>query len=158
MDKFAEMVAKRMGPFALSAATIVMAAPSRAEPILASRHDADAIAARDMRVGDCDHTRVLKLESRLSGIAARDVGSGVIFENGLTQFEYDFAPAIAASHPGERVIICLIETAENCDDASVYLTINLRTNRSWIRRKRSQTCPEYEEKERLESDKRYGLH
>lgn len=92
-----------------------------------------ATGQKPQNVGDCVETTVTLVGPRLEGVP--DSGSGIVYENGMTQVEYDVIPGIANSHVGDQVRLCLVSIPEGCppgdDRGRVYEGTNLRTNEHW---------------------------
>jgi hypothetical protein len=90
-------------------------------------------SAAPANVGDCLETTVALVGPRLEGVP--DSGSGIVYENGLSQVEYDVIPGIAHSQVGDAVRLCLVSVPENCPPGDnrgrVYAGTNLRTNETW---------------------------
>ena len=62
-------------------------------------------------------------------------GSAVTYANRGGQVSYSYIEAIAQSHIGDAVLLCLVSLPQNCppgdDRGKVYSATNLRTNNSW---------------------------
>lgn len=84
-------------------------------------------------VGACVDTIVTLVGPRLEGVP--DSGSGIVYENGITQVSYDVIPGIAHSQAGDSVHLCLVSVPENCppgdDRGRVYTGTNARTGETW---------------------------
>jgi hypothetical protein len=108
--------------------TILAASPAQAGVGRLPRH-----------VGECVHTRVKDVETRLQGGDSREPvpgsGSAIQFTNGGYQVSYETVPAVEASHPGDLVRMCLAAIPEDCPPGDTrgreYRVTNLRTHRSW---------------------------
>jgi len=100
------------------------------------------------RVGDCTRTSVARVGTRLQdGSTGQDIpgsGAAVSFRNGAYQVSYEEDEAVAASHPGDPVLMCLVKLPDHCppgdERGRVYTTTNLRTLRSWTLPDAEHTC------------------
>lgn len=128
-------MARPVLPKALLAACVAVAAcgQTSAPVVDAPAPAGEAASAAPANVGDCVETAVTLVGPRLEGVP--DSGSGIAYENGLTQVSYDVVPAIANTQVGDAVRLCLVSVPENCppgdDRGRVYEGTNLRTNETW---------------------------
>jgi hypothetical protein len=85
-----------------------------------------------VRVGECANTTIKWVGTRLG---APGSGSSVVYQNGLSQVDYDTVPAIDQSRKGDPVHICLVFIPINCPKGDnrgrKYRTTNLRTHQTW---------------------------
>ncbi|WP_395646213.1 hypothetical protein [Terricaulis sp.] len=98
--------------------------------------------AGPQNVGDCVETTVTLVGPRLEGVP--DSGSSIMYDNGLSQVEYDVIPGIANSHIGDAVRVCLVSVPEDCPPGDtrgrVYEGTNLRTNETWTAPDSQHSC------------------
>ena len=100
------------------------------------------------REGTCVYTRVARLEQRLqegaNGPFVPGSGSAVVFANRGYQVSYDEVPAVARSHVGDRVLMCLVQIPRPCPPGDArgrwYTTTNLRTMESWTMMDSEHSC------------------
>ena len=85
------------------------------------------------RVGQCFATRVLEVDSRITGVA--DSGTTILYGDGHAQVSYDRVVAAERSRRGDPVRLCAVSLPEDCPRNDfrgvMYQAFNLRTHRTW---------------------------
>lgn len=121
----------------LALALAVAGVPAHAAPRPAAM--ISSVTHRSERLGQCFHTRVLKVETRLAeadGTPAPESGSAIEFADGHYNVDYGRVPGIDSSRPGDRVRLCVRHLPTHCPSGDTrginYRVTNLRTGRSWI--------------------------
>ena len=90
-------------------------------------------------LGTCAFTTIKAVGERLEDGATHQPvpgsGSQVELADGVLGVSYDEVAAIQHSHPGDRVLTCLVEIPRHCPPGDgrgrFYTTTNLRTLESW---------------------------
>lgn len=122
-------------------ASVDVPAAITAETIAAGK--APASKGLPERVGRCTATAVDSVHPRLGeGDGSRftdadfDSGTGIEFRNGGYQVSYSREPALIASKPGDRVVMCLVSLPHHCppgdDRGRTYMVTNARTGGTWL--------------------------
>jgi uncharacterized protein len=93
-------------------------------------------------VGQCTRTKIASISTRFGEELKPPTeeldssGSAVTFANKGYQVSYEYIPALAASHIGDEVLLCLVSIPKGCppgdDRGRIYSGTNLRTRGSWI--------------------------
>jgi uncharacterized protein len=94
-------------------------------------------------LGHCTRTKITAIAGRfgetLKWPLSKDEtvsGTTVQYANGAYQISYNYEEAVARSHTGDEVLICLSTIPKHCpsgdDRGRVYSATVLATNRSWI--------------------------
>jgi uncharacterized protein len=101
--------------------------PTKSLPTLVGHCTKTKIASISTRFGDPLNPPTEELDSS---------GSAVSFANEGYQVSYSYIPALADSHIGDDVLLCLVSIPENCppgdDRGRIYSATNLRTKGSWL--------------------------
>jgi uncharacterized protein len=94
------------------------------------------------QVGRCTTTKIASISTRFGDELKPPAdefdssGSAVSFANGGYQVSYSYISAIADSHIGDEVLLCLVSLPKNCppgdDRGKFYSATNLRTKGSWL--------------------------
>ncbi len=106
---------------------------------LAATLDPAAADPLPTRIGQCTHTTISRIGTRLEdGTTGRPIpgsGSAVNFAHGGYQVSYDTVAAITRSRVGDPVEMCLVVVPRTCPPGDnrgrEYKTTNLRTHGSW---------------------------
>ena len=93
-------------------------------------------------VGRCTLTKIASISTRFGDELKPPVdeldssGSAVSFANGGYQVSYSYVAAVAESHIGDEILLCLISLPKDCppgdDRGKVYAATNLRTKETWV--------------------------
>ncbi len=93
-----------------------------------------ASGANLQRVGQCERTRIKRIMGRITP-RPDSSGTGIAYADGLYGVSYDFIAAIARSHLGDPIRICLVSLPKNCPPGDnrgiIYSARNLRTGAHW---------------------------
>jgi hypothetical protein len=95
------------------------------------------VTHRPERLGQCFHTRVRRIESRLEddGKPIPGSGSAIVLADGHYAVAYEQLPGIDRSRPGDPVRLCVIDLPRHCPAGDtrgiLYRGRNLRTGLSW---------------------------
>lgn len=85
------------------------------------------------KVGDCETTTIKSLDYRLEGLP--ESGSAITYSNGVYGVSYETEPALAQSHIGDKVRLCLTKLPRNCPPGDNrgrwYVASNLQTDGKW---------------------------
>lgn len=109
------------------------AAPATAGP----RTIVSGVTHQPEHVGQCFHTRVKLVATRLedNGRPVPDSGSAIELTDGHYNESYDQLPGIDRSRPGDPVRLCVIALPHHCPPGDtrgiLYRGRNLRTGLSW---------------------------
>lgn len=109
---------------------------------------AAAAATLPQQTGDCAHTAVAHIGTRLQDVrTGRDIpdsGTAVWLRNGGYQVSYEPDRAVQDSRPGDPVLMCLVKLPEHCPPGDQrgrwYTVTNLRTLRSWTLPDAEHSC------------------
>jgi uncharacterized protein len=102
------------------------------------------------RVGQCTTTQISEISTRFGGELKKpdneldSSGSAVTYANRGYQVSYGFVQALADSHIGDRVLLCLVSIPTNCPPGEnrgrMYSATNLRTKGSWLLPDAQHSC------------------
>jgi uncharacterized protein len=94
------------------------------------------------QVGRCTTTKIASITTRFGeelkppADELDSSGSAVSFANGGYQVSYSYISAIADSHIGDEVLLCLVSLPKDCppgdERGKFYSATNLRTKGSWL--------------------------
>jgi uncharacterized protein len=94
------------------------------------------------RVGQCAITKIAGISTRFGDELKKPAdetdssGSAVTYANDGYQVSYSYIQALADSHIGDEVLLCLSSIPENCPPGDIrgrmYSATNLRTKGSWL--------------------------
>jgi uncharacterized protein len=93
------------------------------------------------RIGQCTTTKIASIATRFGdelkpSTELDSSGSAVSYANGGYQVSYSYISALADSHIGDEVLLCLVSIPKNCppgdDRGKFYSATNLRTKGSWL--------------------------
>lgn len=94
------------------------------------------------RVGQCTITKIAGISTRFGDELKPPIdeldtsGSAITYANEGYQVSYSYIQALADSHLGDEVLLCLASIPKNCpkgdDRGRMYSATNLRTKGSWL--------------------------
>jgi len=102
------------------------------------------------RIGQCTITKIASISTRFGEALTPPVdemdssGTQISFANGGYQVSYSYVPAIADSHIGDDVFLCLVSLPKNCppgdERGKVYSGTNQKTRGYWLLPDAQHTC------------------
>jgi uncharacterized protein len=102
------------------------------------------------RVGQCTITKIASITTRFGEELKPPTdeldssGTATTYANSGYQVSYSYIPAIAGSHLGDEVLLCLVSVPKNCppgdDRGRIYSGTDLSTKGSWLLPDAQHSC------------------
>jgi hypothetical protein len=101
-------------------------------------------------VGQCTITKIASITTRFGEELKPPTdeldssGTAITYANSGYQVSYSYIPAIAGSHLGDEVLLCLVSVPKNCppgdDRGRIYSGTDLSTKGSWLLPDAQHSC------------------